>query len=182
MRTCRCVAVGILLLVTALAWANGAPERMEPTEVADGFKRIEVGEFRFDWKTTSTEIEVVLAAPTTGWLAIGFEPSRVMRDANIVIGYVAGDDVAIEDHFGNRLTAHRPDVDLGGSSDVTILGGGEADGRTEITFSIPLDSGDDYDAVLTPGSDHTIIFSYGADGADVTNEKHVQRGGFITTL
>lgn len=178
----RLVILAMVVLVGASAWANGEQEALEVTEVADGFKRIDAGGVQFDWKVDGDQLEVVLSADTTGWVAVGFEPSRMMRDANILIGYVAGGEVTVEDHFGNNLTAHRPDVDLGGSRDLIVIGGSESDGRTEIHFSIPLDSGDDYDQPLTAGSEHNLIYAYGADGEDNTRRKHQERGSFTITL
>lgn len=176
------LVITLLVLAAAAGWANGEQEAVEPTEVADGFKRIDAEDLRFDWRIDGDTLEVVLSAETTGWVSIGFEPSRVMQDANIIIGYVDGDEVVIEDHYGNALTAHRPDVDLGGESHVTILGGSESEGRTEIHFTIPLDSGDEFDQPLTAGGSHYLIYAFGADGQDNTRQKHQARGGFATTL
>lgn len=178
----RVVIVAMIIFIGATVWANGEQEALQVTEVSDGFKRIDAGDLQFDWKVEDNQLEIVLSADTTGWVAIGFEPSRLMRDANIIIGYVADGEVTVEDHFGNNLTAHRADTDLGGSRDLTLIGGSESDGRTEIHFSIPLDSGDEYDQALTAGSEHNLIYAYGANGEDNTRRKHQARGSFTVTL
>jgi hypothetical protein len=105
-----------------------------------------------------------------------------MRGANIIIGYVSGRQVIVEDHYGNRLTSHRPDLELGGSSDVTLLEGSENNGRTEISFRIPLNSGDEYDKPLSAGRETQIIFAWGDDGSDDVTTYHSGRGSFRVEL
>ena len=125
-----------------------------------------------------SDILLSVSAPTTGWVAIGFEPTRMMADANIMIGYVNGNEVVVEDHFGNGRFTHRPDNRLGGNDDVTVIGGSEDSGSTTIEFSIPLNSGDQYDRVLAAGQTARVILAWGAN--DNTGRKHRRR--YSTTI
>lgn len=113
------------------------------------------------WDVVDDQLEVSVAAPTTGWVAVGFKPTRAMQDANILIGYVSGDEVVVTDQFGVATVQHRLDTEIGGSVDVTVIGGGESDGVTTLAFSIPLDSGDEYDQVLASGEMIRVIMAYG---------------------
>lgn len=134
------------------------------------------------WRVNGDALEVSVTAPTTGWIAVGFEPSRAMKDANILIGYVAGSEVVVTDQFGTTMVQHAQDSSLGGTTDVTVLGGSEADGATTIEFSIPLDSGDEYDQPLEPGSTIAVILAYGEDGADDLTSYHRDRAAAEITL
>jgi len=128
----------------------------------------------FKWRVVNKQLDIILSAPTTGWIAVGFEPSIFMKDANILIGYVdENGNSVVEDQFGDSGFTHKPDVELGGSSDITVSGGSEGDNKTELIFSIPLDSGDSFDKVLTAGSKYKIILSYG--GTDDLSKIHVAK-------
>lgn len=111
-------------------------------------------------------LEISISAPTTGWVSVGFEPSRVMKDADIYIGYVRDDEVVLRDDFGTGNTSHAPDTSLGGESSFTRLSGTEADGLTSISFVIPRDSGDSFDKVLAAGGTYKVLLGYGPEGSD----------------
>lgn len=134
------------------------------------------------WRVADDDLEVELTGPTTGWIAVGFEPSRAMKDANILIGYVNGEETVMTDQFGTTMIAHRRDDDLGGTSDATVVSGSETGGETTIRFAIPLDSGDEYDQPLTPGQTVRVILAYGPDDADDTQTYHEERAGLEIEL
>ncbi|NLP05508.1 DOMON domain-containing protein [Candidatus Fermentibacteria bacterium] len=139
---------------------------------AQGWQEQEVSGFTLRWATTgSNALSVELTGPTTGWVAAGFDPDSMMLGANIIIGYYAG-GTFIRDDYGWQLTSHRDDILLGGTSDVEIDGGGEAGGETEIRFTIPLDSGDQYDKPLEAGQTYTVLLAHGPDGADNFTTQH----------
>ncbi len=51
------------------------------------------------WRIDGDKIHVKLAAKTSGWVAIGFDPEKAMQGANIIIGAVKKGKVRIEDHL-----------------------------------------------------------------------------------
>ena len=172
----------ILVLAAGAGFAGGQMEELQPTETGDGFKRVEMEGVTVDWRIEEAAVRVRLSAPTTGWVSIGFDPASVMKDANMILAYVDDDGVQAEDHFGTGRIRHAPDSDLGGTSDISDLTGSERDGRTEVAFTIPLDSGDPYDRILREGTTHTIIVAYGKDGADNYDSYHDYSGGFRTVF
>lgn len=145
---------------------------------AIAWQTIEVDGFTLSWQTQAGgNLGVELTGPTTGWVAVGFDPSAMMFEANIIIGYVEDGDTYIRDDWGWQTTSHRADTLLGGTDDVTIIGGWEEGGSTQIQFVIPLDSGDEYDKPLVPGNTYPIILARGPDGANDFSTYHE----FITT-
>jgi hypothetical protein len=134
------------------------------------------------WRVVGDEIEIEVSGPTTGWIAVGFKPSRAMKDANIFIGYVASGEAVMADQFGVSMTDHREDEQLGGSSHVRNVSGSESDGTTTIRFTVPLDSGDEYDQPLAPGETVTVILAYGPDDADDLRAYHENRAGIEITI
>jgi hypothetical protein len=134
------------------------------------------------WEIGEGSIAVMVTAPTDGWVAVGFEPTMAMKDADIIIGHVSGGEAFISDDWGDAPTSHKPDVDLGGTSDVTDVSGSETDGSTTLSFTIPLDSGDSHDRVLTPGATVKILLAYGRAGADDFTGFHAWAGTVETSL
>lgn len=134
------------------------------------------------WRIAGDNLEVELTGPTTGWIAVGFNPSRAMKDANILIGYVDGGEAVMTDQFGTTMIAHRRDDEIGGSADATVVSGSETEGETTIRFTIPLDSGDEYDQPLAAGETARVILAYGPNDADDTQTYHEERAGLDIEL
>ncbi len=148
--------------------------------IADGFKEVEVKGIIFQWKISEKNIDIVLSAPTEGWVAVGFNPSKMMKDADFLIGYIKNGEVFLRDDFGSGNTQHRADTDFGGTDNITIKGGSETDTATTLRFSIPLDSGDPKDRKLIQGREYKLIFAYGRDDSFISY--HKVRAGLMITL
>ncbi|MDC7238877.1 MAG: DOMON domain-containing protein, partial [Spirochaetales bacterium] len=128
----------LMIFLTLPLWAND---------------RLEEDGFILDWKTEGNRLLITLSAETTGWIAFGIGATSVMKDANIILLWV-DDNMGIamgEDHFGTGRFAHKADMELGGSQDMQILSGRQTADTTRVSFSIPLDSGDEYDVPLIRG-------------------------------
>jgi hypothetical protein len=113
------------------------------------------------WQIENEQINITLSASTTGWIAVGFDPSAQMLDANVIIGYVESSNTEIRDDFGDTPYTHSSDVSLGGTDNITNVSGSEEEGITELNFSIPLSSGDTFDSVLVEGSTYPVILATG---------------------
>lgn len=160
-------AVPLLSILAAVVFGCGSEASGdEVVQTSEEGNSITVEGFVLEWSIEENSITITAEAPTTGWIAVGFEPSAAMKDANIIIGYVENGELFIRDDWGDGHISHSPDIELGGSSDVTAIAGSEGGGKTTISFSIPLDSGDEYDRELQPGSVYKVILAYGPDDAD----------------
>ncbi|MCA1949767.1 MAG: DOMON domain-containing protein [Treponema sp.] len=124
-------------------------------------------------------VEVTMEAAVTGWIAIGINPSNMMKDADYKIAYVKDGVVYIRDDYGNGLVSHAEDTRLGGTSDILSYSGKEEKGYTSITFVIPRQTNDKNDRPLTPGN-HKILVA--ASDSDNFTSKHKVRGSFVITL
>ena len=172
---CRALLLGLGLL---LAGCGGGGRQEAPAEskesaeaAADaapaaatneqGFQEVTSSDIRFQWKVDGSNLQVVVRAPTQGWVGVGFDPTNLMKDANFIIGYVADGQASFSDQFGTQLTAHASDESLGGQVNVGTPSGTEADGATELSFTIPLDSGDQYDRALAAGQSYDVLLAYG---------------------
>jgi len=154
-----CAAFTLLLILASACQDNP----FDP----DGWKTVSHDNFVLKWRVQGSDLEVELEGPSTGWIAVGFAGSYMMHDSNIIIGYVSGSNVYIRDDFGVDSNTHVSDSDLqGGEQNVSVIAGSEGSGKTIISFSTPLDSGDLYDNALSIGHSYNIVLLCGADGAD----------------
>jgi hypothetical protein len=149
----------LITIITLNGFARGAQE--PDLALPEGFSSASGGGITFQWKVEGENLHVRIAAATTGWVAMGFDPSSRMKDSNIIIGYVENGRVFLRDDFGTGQTSHGADEDLGGSDDITAADGAEEDGQTWLSFTIPLDSGDRYDRALEPGKSYTVNLAAG---------------------
>ncbi|MDK9707517.1 MAG: DOMON domain-containing protein [Desulforhopalus sp.] len=135
----------------------------------------------FAWKVDGDKLAVKLAAETDGWVGVGFNPSKDMKDANFILGYVKDGEAKIIDEFGDSEYTHASDEKAGGTSDVTLVGGTEAGGITTLEFTLPLKSADKHDGVIQTGGDTVVLLAYGA-GRDSFKSKHTYRSALKINL
>ena len=130
-----------------------------------------VDKMTFAWSVAGETLAIKLSAPTTGWVGIGFHPTDMMKDANIILGFVKDGKVEISDDFGTQVTQHSPDTKRDGQENVTVVSGSETGNTTILEFTIPLKSGDPNDGVINPQADTVVLLAYGPD-QDSTKLKH----------
>ncbi|MDZ4121384.1 MAG: DOMON domain-containing protein, partial [Candidatus Cloacimonadaceae bacterium] len=149
-----------------------------PLYSQSAWQNVSAAGMTFEYRITADgqDLEGKISGETTGWVAVGFNPTSVMRNANIIIGYVTTANVMIRDDWGTSNTSHASDISLGGSSNVELIEGTETGGITTIHFTIPLNSGDSYDQVLQAGQSYPIILARGANGADNFSGMHADAG------
>lgn len=121
---------------------------------------IRIEKMGFRWKVDGENLVVELSARTKGWVAIGFNPSDEMKDANIVIAYVKRGEARIRDDFGVSENSHVQDTRKGGRDNVTVISGKEENGMTTVAFSIPLDSGDSRDQPIVTDGETVVLLAY----------------------
>jgi hypothetical protein len=135
----------------------------------------------FAWKIEGDTLAGKLVAETDGWVGVGFNPSKAMQDGNFILGYVKKGEPTVVDHWGDRRNAHKADDKLGGTEDVTLVGGSEEGKITTVEFTIPLNSGDKYDQPIDPNGETIVLLSYGS-GRDSFRSKHKYRASFKVNL
>jgi hypothetical protein len=168
----RFVILAAALACAALTCGCNGDEDETPTVTPGNGGSITIDRITFTWQPEGKNLNATVKAPTTGWVAVGFDPAIMMKDANLIIGYVKNGQVFIRDDYGSTLINHKGDVYGGGQDNVTNKRGKEEDGVTEISFTIPLDSGDERDRKLVVGQTHKVLFAYGPDGADDFKTQH----------
>lgn len=172
------IGISNIILLTGVLLYAGCAGGSEPEQVLNdqGYWETSKSGIKLQWKVEGSNLDVILSAPTTGWVAVGFDPSNRMQGANIILGKVDNGIPEVRDDFGSAPTDHTDDD----SQDATINGGAEVDGITTIRFSIPLDSEDSNDKPLVEGESYKVILSYGSN--DDFDQKHSTRTSVTITL
>ncbi len=142
-----------------------------------GYMRAATLDYLFYWKVVGDSLRCILSAETSGWVAVGFDPTNRMQNADFIIGYVTGTGAFLRDDFGVGTTTHSSDTSLGGSYNLTMEAGKEENGRTIISFTIPLNSGDSYDKNLVPANTYPVIFAKGSQ--DDFNAMHTSASSIM---
>ncbi len=163
-------AIGMMLLGTVVN-----------LQAAQYDHEIKDNKISFAWKVDGTTLAVKMAAETEGWVGIGFNPTKDMKDADFILGYVKDGKAKISDEYGDKENSHALDKKLGGTDDATLIGGSEGGGVTTIEFTIPLKSADKNDTSINVDGDTIVLLAYGA-GRDSLISKHVYRSALHVNL
>ncbi len=171
------------LILACLVFSCGAPEEEAPgehpskpltgAELGDYSHGIAVADMHFLWRLREDSIDIKLVAPTTGWIAVGFNPEtgRTMKGANLIIGFVRAGKAEVVDHYGTMKDKHKDDDRIDGQTNVSDVSGSEEEGTTEVAFSVPLDSGDAKDTPLSLDGDNIVLLAYGKSDRIVLKHK-----------
>ncbi|AIF68956.1 hypothetical protein PAP_02640 [Palaeococcus pacificus DY20341] len=128
------------------------------------------------WRNDDEYLYMALKGQTTGWVAIGFEPTQSMKDADMIFGWVKDGEVTVLDLYSTGTYGpHPPDENLGGTNDILEYAGKEESGYTIIEFKRKLNTGDQYDKAFVRGQTIKFIFAM-ADDDEFTLKHNVARG------
>jgi hypothetical protein len=164
-----CSSLFLAFLIFSCAAPEEAAQGEHPSELLSGAELgdyshgIAVGDMQFLWTARADSIDIELAAPTKGWVSIGFNPEtgRTMKGANLILGLVTAGKAEVVDHFGTMKDKHQDDDKIGGQTNISNVSGSEENGTTQVAFTIPLDSADAKDAALSLDGDNIVLLAYG---------------------
>ncbi len=118
----------------------------------------------FNWTFADTLLYVELAAPTFGWVAVGFNDREGLTGTNLIMGAVLPDDtVVIEDRYIVRPGLHQAKTELGADDRLRYPDGSRGFGSTTIRFAIPTQATDAYSHTLVRGQSIHLLLAYSAD-------------------
>ncbi|MCX8207193.1 MAG: DUF2202 domain-containing protein [Methanothrix sp.] len=117
------------------------------------------GTLTVSWKIDDEHLYMALNGSTRGWLAIGFEPSEWMKDADMVLAFVSGSVRVLDEYSIGNYGPHIDDTMLGGTYDILEHGGRSYGAHTVVEFRRKLETGDRFDKVLRPEQSVSIIWA-----------------------
>ena len=173
------IIVFVTLVLLAIVSSPSAAEPVQDGVIEDGEYDFNLtasgGDVEIHWMVVDTFINFGVKGRTNGWVAIGLEPTTVMKDADMYFGWVKGGTTFTQDAFATGMFGpHPPDIDLGGTNDIDAYGVTEEDGWTTFEFRRLLDTGDSKDNKVPAAGKLHIIWANGAN--DDWNEQHTRRG------
>ncbi|UUX91932.1 DOMON domain-containing protein [Methanoplanus endosymbiosus] len=138
--------------------------------------RSDDGKFEFYWRNDDEKLYAGMSGNSEGWVSVGFSPTSVMKDADIILGYIEDSVLNIHDMYSIGIYGPHPDdTDMGGEYSILSSGGMEKDGKTTVEFSRYLDTGDSYDSKLSKGTDVKFLWSV-AERDDPEFKHNVAKG------
>ena len=168
--------------VTPVTPSSPVPAWTADTLITDGEYQGGAGTEGYEifWNSDDQYIYIGIRAETSGWVAVGFEPSPLHRETDTIIGFASEAESGVHDMFSTGdLGPCQMDTDLGGTDDILEAATAEADGYTTIEFKRALDTGDAYDGRLVNGTNE-IIWAY--SNHDDPRQKHTHRGRLEISL
>jgi len=135
--------------------------------------------FILQWRISDDTIDFKVDVGCTGWIGVGFSTgSKFHANSDSFVGYVDGNGIAFSRDGMSSSSQARPRDDA--SNDYVIVDSSETNGRTMLTFSRKLNTGDANDMALVAGDQH-IAYAYHRDSDSVTRE-HTTHGAFVVNL
>jgi rhodanese-related sulfurtransferase len=122
------------------------------------------GNLELHWRIEGDNVAIAMKAKTNGWISLGISPTVMMKDADMIIGWVEknGETKLFDAFSTGEMGPHPPDEKLGGTNDISIFAGTEIGEYTTIEFQRKLDTGDKYDRPFPRSGNLKIIVAYGS--------------------
>ena len=118
------------------------------------------GLFTLHWQTTDELVVFGIEGQARGWLSLGMNPTKIMKDADIILGAREQPALVLYDMYSTGVYGpHPPDNTLGGTDNLLERAGTYQDGVITLECSRLLVTGDSYDTVLVPGEEVTILWA-----------------------
>ena len=121
---------------------------------------IHAGEMNFQNTIANDSILIEISAPTTGWLAVGFNIENKIVGSDLKMFKVNNGQIEAEDQFVKGIQDHPGDASIGGENNIKLLSGIEDAKGTRIKFKIPLHSNDRFDYSHKMKVDFWLILAY----------------------
>ena len=125
------------------------------------------GDFELHWKVSGGVIRMAMVGRTSGWVAIGLQPTLMMQNADMIIGWVdsKGKPGILDCHAPDPTTNHPPDTSFSppGTFDILEYGGTQSGGVTTMEFTRLLKTDDRYDNDIPQNGTLRFIWGLGPD-------------------
>lgn len=140
------------------------------------------GNFRLLWKIEGDKIFMAIDAKAPGWVAIGFQPTTVMANADMIFGFVdsANKAGAVDAWSTGIFGPHPADTSQKGSDNILSSAGKRSADRVVFELSRLLNTGDKLDKVIPATGSFKIIWAYGPNFQ--FNANHMKAGSATLTM
>ncbi len=101
-----------------------------------------------------------LSAPTTGWIAIGFNKRKGIAGSHLIMSRIVNGKPEVVEHYTISAGKYKPITDLGGKSAISNIKGEQDNGATNVSFDIVFSPIDQYHKDLSEGKEYYITLAY----------------------
>jgi hypothetical protein len=116
-----------------------------------------------------------IESTASGWVAIGFDPTSAMKDADMIFGVVSDNEVKAFDTYSTGIFGPHPDdTSLNGTYDILSFAGKKNSNKIVFEFSRKTDTKDSKDKIILKGKEIKLLWAY-SDSIDIKS-KHKKRG------
>ncbi len=152
--------------------SDGSIKEGEYTHKLELVKEKFVVHYCFD----SLYIYLGIEVKNNGWFAVGFNPSRAMKDADMIIFYEEKNELRALDSYSTGVFGpHKGDKDLGGKGDILEFAYKKIDNGYVVEFRRLLNTEDKFDKVFNVGKIHKLIYAM-SNGHDISKKHNLVRG------
>tara|TARA_B110000046_G_C13020761_1_gene411030 strand:+ start:4011 stop:4502 length:492 start_codon:yes stop_codon:yes gene_type:complete len=115
------------------------------------------------WKYKNERIHFEMAAPTKGWVTIGFNATQTMAGAYFIMGRVRNQKAEVVEHYTISSGNYKSITKLGGTAEVEDLTGSETDEQTTLQFSMPNTAKSKYSRNIAKGTEYIMTLAFSRD-------------------
>jgi hypothetical protein len=125
-------------------------------------QQVERGGMSVRWYIEGTDLFVTMKAPTTGWVAVGFNTQSTLDGSLLILGAVEAGMVRVEEHIA-QPPKHPNRIHLGGSLALRRFEAKEQDGETQVSFVLDLLTRDHVAPLLSLGALVYLTLAFSQD-------------------
>ncbi|OGS21311.1 MAG: hypothetical protein A3J83_02265 [Elusimicrobia bacterium RIFOXYA2_FULL_40_6] len=178
------IAIALISLYAAYFYGHGNDGTYKIKDGA-GYYRNNSGRFemKISYDTAGKAYIIDMTAKANGWISVGFGRTKMMKDAEIFMGYVKDGKGYLSHEYGVGVVKHKPIKELDSSIKndlITIVSAKEENGITKIVVKRPIEAAGKYYKKFESGK--KMEFMYGISNKDDITVKHAERGAFDIVL
>jgi hypothetical protein len=122
--------------------------------------QIEKNGMKVQWAYIKDRIFFEVEAPTSGWLAIGFNTSSAIEGNYLIMGHVVKGITTVIEHFTISAGNYKSFNDLNVASSIENESGQENNNQSKIKFSLPVKANNPFAKHLVAGTNYTLLLAY----------------------
>lgn len=126
-------------------------------------KKISVNGMQVSWEFQQDRICFIMSAPTDGWVTIGFNETKNMTGAYLLMGRVKNAKSEVVEHFTISPGYYVTVDSLGGAAQIADVSGTQKGKNTLLRFSLPVEAKSKYQKNLSEGEKYIMILAYSRD-------------------
>ena len=164
MKTKYLVVLALLVILGSAAYAVDVDGVVAPGEYPKEAV-FDNGNFRLLWKIIGDKAFMAIDAKAPGWVSVGFQPTAVMANADMIFGFVdaASKVWAVDAWSTGMFGPHPADASQKGSDNLLSSAGKRTADQVVFEFSRLLNTGDKLDKIIPSTGSFKIIWAYASN-------------------